>query len=153
MSKDTKTPAPITDAERRKRQEEVNFARANVGLEGFKPSEEAEQRAARFIAGEIELSEFVEPKPKWTQDEAIDFECACDVITDLRAILTGRIAEEGSKEHPDAERVAALRAERSRLFRERAGLHVKDHDAIARVLTEYGTRVRAWRAGTSDPSY
>lgn len=47
--------------ERRKRQEAVNFARANVGLEGFKPSEEAEQRAARFVAGEIDLAEFVDP--------------------------------------------------------------------------------------------
>ena len=61
MSKDTKAPAPITEAERRKRQEAVNFARANVGLEGFKPSEDAEQRAARFIAGEIELADFVNP--------------------------------------------------------------------------------------------
>jgi len=34
-----------------------------------------------------------------------------------------------------------LPAERSRLFRERAGLHVKDHAAV-----EYGARVRAWRA-------
>lgn len=94
-----------------------------------------------------------EPTPKWTQDEAIDFECAREVITDLQAMLTGQIAEEGGKEHPDAERLAALRAERSRLFRERGGLHVKDHDAIARVLTEYGARVRSWRAGISDPSY
>lgn len=61
MSKDTKAPAPITEAERRKRQEAVNFARANVGLEGFKPSEDAEQRAARFIAGEIELADYVNP--------------------------------------------------------------------------------------------
>jgi len=30
----TRAPAPITEAERRKRQEAVNFARANVGLEG-----------------------------------------------------------------------------------------------------------------------
>ena len=61
MSKDTTTPTPITEAERRKRQEAVNFARTNVGLEGFKPSEEAEQRAARFIAGEIELADYVNP--------------------------------------------------------------------------------------------
>ena len=54
---------PITDAERRKRQEAVNFARANVGLEGFKLSEAEEQRAARFVAGEIDLAEFVELKP------------------------------------------------------------------------------------------
>lgn len=61
MSKDTRAPAPITEAERRKRQEAVNFARANIGLEGFKPSEEAEQRAARFVAGEIDLAEYVDP--------------------------------------------------------------------------------------------
>ena len=61
MSEDTKTPAPITDAERRKRQEAVNYARASVGLEGFKPSETNEQKAAQFIAGEIDLDEFVNP--------------------------------------------------------------------------------------------
>jgi len=61
MSKYTTAAAPITEAERRKRQEAVNFARANVGLEGFKPSEEAEQRAARFVAGEIDLAEYVDP--------------------------------------------------------------------------------------------
>ena len=61
MSKDTTAAVPITEAERRKRQEAVNFARANVGLEGFKPSEEAEQRAARFVAGEIDLAEYVDP--------------------------------------------------------------------------------------------
>lgn len=47
--------------ERRKRQEAVNYARASGGLEGFKPSEADEQRAARFVAGEIDLAEFVKP--------------------------------------------------------------------------------------------
>lgn len=61
MSKGTTTAAPITEAERRKRQEAVNFARASVGLEGFKISEEVEQQTARFIAGEIDLAEFVNP--------------------------------------------------------------------------------------------
>ena len=61
MSKNVPATVPITEAERRKRREAVNFARANVGLEGFKPSEEAEQRAARFVAGEIDLAEFVNP--------------------------------------------------------------------------------------------
>jgi len=42
MSKDTKTPAPITDDERRKRQKAVDFARASVGLEGFKLSPECD---------------------------------------------------------------------------------------------------------------
>ena len=61
MSKCTATAAPITDDERRKRQEAVNYARASVGLEGFKPSEADEQRAARFVAGEIDLADFVKP--------------------------------------------------------------------------------------------
>lgn len=61
MSESTQAPASITDAERRKRQEAVNFSRASVGLEGFKPSEADEQRAARFVAGEIDLAEFVNP--------------------------------------------------------------------------------------------
>ena len=61
MSESVRAIEPITEAERRKRQEAVNFARANVGLEGFKPSEEAEQRAARFVAGEIALAEYVDP--------------------------------------------------------------------------------------------
>lgn len=50
-----------TEAERRKRQAAADFARASVGLEGFKPSEAEEQRAARFVAGETDLAEFVNP--------------------------------------------------------------------------------------------
>ncbi len=61
MSKNTKAPTPITEAERRRRQQAADFARASVGLEGFKLSEAEEQRAARFVAGEIDLAEFVKP--------------------------------------------------------------------------------------------
>lgn len=46
--------------ERRKRQEAVNFSRASVGLEGFKPSPECEALAVRYVNGEIELSEVIE---------------------------------------------------------------------------------------------
>lgn len=53
--------------ERRKRQEAVNFARANVGLEGFKPSPEDEALAVRYINGEIELSEVIETVKEQTQ--------------------------------------------------------------------------------------
>ena len=84
---------------------------------------------------------------EWTQDEAIAYECAREVITHLRAILTGEIAEENRKEQPDAQKLERLHAESSRLFRERAQLHVKDHEEIARVRAEYGARVRAYMAG------
>lgn len=83
---------------------------------------------------------------KWTQNEAVAFECAREVITDLRAILTARITEESNKEHPDTERLAELRAERSDCSARGPGLRVKDHAEIARVRAEYGAQVRTWRA-------
>lgn len=53
------TSNPISTADRRRREAAVNFARASVGLEGFKPSKESEANALRFINGEIELADFV----------------------------------------------------------------------------------------------
>lgn len=41
------------------REEAVDFARASVRLEGFTPSTAAEARAARFVAGDLGLAEFV----------------------------------------------------------------------------------------------
>jgi Antitoxin VbhA len=52
----------ISAAERKRRQEAVTFARASVGLEGFKPSMQDEAHAQRFIEGEIDLAEFVKVK-------------------------------------------------------------------------------------------
>jgi hypothetical protein len=83
---------------------------------------------------------------EWTQEEAVAFECARECITDMMAICTGRIADESHKEIPDADRLAALRAERSRLAQERASLHVHDHAAVVRIRAEYGAVIRAHRA-------
>lgn len=49
----------ISEEERRRRQEAVNYATASVRLEGFVMSEEEERHAERFINGEIDLAEFV----------------------------------------------------------------------------------------------
>jgi hypothetical protein len=87
---------------------------------------------------------------EWTQDEAIDYECAREVITDLRAILISQIYEESKKPQPDAELVERWEAESQRLFRERANLHVHNHVEIARIHAEYGARIRAWRAESQD---
>lgn len=81
----------------------------------------------------------------WTQEQAIAFECAREVITDLMAIQTGQIAAEASKNEPDATCIENLRAERSRLAQERSNLHVGDHANVARINDEYGAAVRAWR--------
>lgn len=49
----------ISAEEHCRRENAVNFARASVGLEGLKPSEEEEAHAHRFVSGEIQLDEFV----------------------------------------------------------------------------------------------
>lgn len=55
--------APANDTisadELRRRKNAVNFARASVGLEGFKLSEEEEAHVRRFVSGEIQLAKFV----------------------------------------------------------------------------------------------
>jgi hypothetical protein len=45
--------------ERRRREEAVRFADASIGLEGFVVSDAERVRADRFIAGEIDLAEFL----------------------------------------------------------------------------------------------
>ncbi len=52
----------ISVAERRRRSDAVDFARASVGLEGFKPSIAAEAEARRFVNGATELTDFVKVK-------------------------------------------------------------------------------------------
>jgi hypothetical protein len=51
---------PLTEAERKRRREAVNYARASVGLKGFQLSSDDEKHAERYVNGEIGLSEFVE---------------------------------------------------------------------------------------------
>lgn len=57
---------PTISAEERKRREDAaNFARASIGLEGFKISAECEARTQRYINGEIDFDQFIEmPDPK-----------------------------------------------------------------------------------------
>ena len=80
-----------------------------------------------------------EPRPQWTQDEAIAYECARECITHLMAICTDELHHEAPT---DARRVE-LNAERSRLAAELRGLHVHDHADIARIRQDYGHRIRA----------
>ncbi len=59
-SSDSSALAGEAWCERLRRQKAVNFARANVGLEGFKPSPQDEALAVRHINGKIEISEMIE---------------------------------------------------------------------------------------------
>jgi len=81
---------------------------------------------------------------QWTQDEAIAYECACEAITHLQAILTSEMHDESKKLELNAQHIKALDSESVQLFRERAKLSVKDHAQISRIRQEYGARIRAW---------
>jgi hypothetical protein len=50
---------PLSTAERRAREDALRFADASLGLSGFKVSAEAQARANRFAAGEIDLAQFI----------------------------------------------------------------------------------------------
>ena len=61
-SHETELTRTISDAERDRRVAAVNYARASVGLEGFSLSAADEEHAQRFIDGDIDLEEFVQPR-------------------------------------------------------------------------------------------
>ena len=48
----------ISEAERRLRQDAVDYSRASIGLEGFKLDKETEARARLYIDGYISTAEF-----------------------------------------------------------------------------------------------
>jgi hypothetical protein len=85
-------------------------------------------------------------EPKWTQDEAVAFECARECITDMMAICSTAIADEERRPAPDAVRLAGLEENLAELARERAALTVGDQDKIAAIRRDYGAQVRAHRA-------
>ncbi len=84
-------------------------------------------------------------KPKWTQEEAVAFECARECITDMMGICSTAIADEEGQPTPDAVRLAGLEKNLVELARERAALTVADQDKIATIRREYGGRIRAYR--------
>lgn len=66
QARDLATSVPFNDnisaIERLRRENAVSFARASVGLEGFKPSKEDEEQARQFIRGDIALADFIKVK-------------------------------------------------------------------------------------------
>lgn len=83
---------------------------------------------------------------QWTQDDAINFECAREAITDLMGIQSGEIQLEENKPKPDQARIDGFKSELSRLFKERAALTVSNQAELTRVRSEYGVIIRSWRA-------
>jgi len=80
--------------------------------------------------------------PTHTLDEIVDYETAREVMAMLGSALTSDIHAEESKSRPSAARLAALRAERAKIFGERLNLCAGDRAEVSRVISEYGMRVR-----------
>ena len=54
----------ISESERKRREEAFQFAKASVGLEGLELDMDEQERARKFINGEIELNEFTKIRHK-----------------------------------------------------------------------------------------
>ena len=80
---------------------------------------------------------------KWTQQQAIAYECAREAITHMMAMYSARIEKEKYAPQPDQKHIASLTAQRSALFRERAELKVTDDEKIAKIRAEYGALTQA----------
>jgi hypothetical protein len=90
--------------------------------------------------------------PKWTQDQSIAYECACELIGHLMAIKSEQIERERGAATPSQEKIEALRRGRSALHQEREALNVTDDAAVIRIRTEYGPIVRAYEAANAPAS-
>jgi hypothetical protein len=83
---------------------------------------------------------------RWTQDQAIAYECARELIGHLMAIKSEQIEQGLGKVTPDQERIEALRLERSVLHQERNALHVTDDAQVERARREYGAAIRTYES-------
>lgn len=75
--------------------------------------------------------------PKWSSEEALNFENAKDTITDLMSIITSEINKES-----DVIKVRALRKQRFSLSMERASLRLQNHEHVAKVNQKYAETVQ-----------
>ncbi len=88
---------------------------------------------------------------KWTQDQAISFESACEIIGHLIGIKMEQIEAELNAPVPNQARIDTLRAERHALAVERNTLHVTDTEKVSQIRREYGSMIKAWEATPTAP--
>jgi hypothetical protein len=79
----------------------------------------------------------------WTQDEAIAFEAAKEVIGHMIAIKSSELWNEEQKDIQDLEKISQLKLKRDELVSEQINLRLKNHENIERVIKEYGSLIKA----------
>jgi len=84
---------------------------------------------------------------RWTQDEAIAFECAREAINHVIAIYSSEIYNEEKKETPDNELLETLNSELFQLTKELKALRLADNKNIAETRKKYSAIVKNKREG------
>jgi len=79
---------------------------------------------------------------KWTQEEAIAYECACDYLGEVLGIYSGELDAEEAREVPRRDRLNWLEGEITRIGKARRQLRVSDHEAITEIRMVYGALLR-----------
>lgn len=81
--------------------------------------------------------------PTWTQEEAVSFEVAEDLLGSMIAWAHAQMMGEREKPDPDPRVVEAWRTQAAAYAQQRRDLRGASPADIARVVREYGPRVRA----------
>lgn len=88
--------------------------------------------------------------PGWTQDQAIAYEVARELVGDVIALCTAQLAAERERPSPDAALIGRLEQELAALLAERDALRVLDDEAVARARAVHGARLRRHLAALRD---
>lgn len=75
-------------------------------------------------------------------DKVITFEVAISILSGMMGLISQELLREQAKSHPDLSKLAALKREHSKIWRERHFLGVEDEVVINHVLAEYGPLVK-----------
>lgn len=76
-------------------------------------------------------------------EESLDYEVASEIITMMISRCSRDLWKEEHKPNQDAERMAQIDAEMSRLWDERNNLHVDNYANIKAVIKKYGPILKA----------
>lgn len=83
---------------------------------------------------------------RWTQEQAIAYECARELIGHVIAIYSANIDEALGRPTPDMALVNTLRKDRADCARERDALRVTDDVGVANVRDLYGAMIRGYHS-------
>ncbi|MFX4681907.1 hypothetical protein ABTB34_20865, partial [Acinetobacter baumannii] len=76
-------------------------------------------------------------------ERCVEFECAQEIYTQLRALLMARIYAEEGQALPNQLKIAELMQEQAALYQEQRDLDAHDEVAVARAINVRGSELKA----------